>query len=353
MPVITFRTITQLSFTMDLEPTLTMSEVKKKIADEKGEDYAVELQKLIYNGKILDDATTIEQVDIDPNKFVVVMLSRRKAPEPAPNPATTSAPAGVQSSTSASVAAAPEPTVQADPQPRSKTTEAASSAPVPSAAAETTPQPVQAQPAFTADQESSIEAISAMGYPRDQVIAALRAAYWNPDRAVEYLLTGIPDDEQMPIEVGGEEEESEGGEVPASQLEALRNLPQMDELRNLVRSNPEILPSLIQQIAAVNPELMEIIQNNQEEFLRILNTAPGSGASQPTAGTEPGANPNPFVGERHVIDLTEQEAAAIQRIKSMGFRVPDGLIIEAYLACDKNEEMAIDYILNRMSEDDM
>ncbi|VDL84503.1 unnamed protein product [Nippostrongylus brasiliensis] len=34
----------------------------------------------------------------------------------------------------------------------------------------------------------------------------------------------------------------------------------------------------------------------------------------------------------------------------MGFRVPDGLIIEAYLACDKNEEMAIDYILNRMSE---
>ncbi|KAK6035139.1 UBA/TS-N domain protein [Cooperia oncophora] len=97
---------------------------------------------------------------------------------------------------------------------------------------------------------------------------------------------------------------------------------------------------------------MEIIQNNQEEFLRILNTAPSSGAAQPAAGAEAGANPNPY-GERHVIDLTEQEAAAIQRIKSMGFRVPDGLIIEAYLACDKNEEMAIDYILNRMSEDDM
>ncbi|RCN26663.1 ubiquitin family protein [Ancylostoma caninum] len=76
MPTITFRTITQLSFTMDLDPTLTVADVKKKIAEEKGDDYAVDLQKLIYNGKILDDAMTIEQVDIDPNKFVVVMLSR-------------------------------------------------------------------------------------------------------------------------------------------------------------------------------------------------------------------------------------------------------------------------------------
>lgn len=29
-----------------------MADVKKKIAEEKGDDYAVELQKLIYNGKV-------------------------------------------------------------------------------------------------------------------------------------------------------------------------------------------------------------------------------------------------------------------------------------------------------------
>uniref|UniRef100_A0A0K0DCB5 Ubiquitin-like domain-containing protein n=1 Tax=Angiostrongylus cantonensis TaxID=6313 RepID=A0A0K0DCB5_ANGCA len=235
MPTITFRTITQLSFTMDLEPTLTVADVKKKIADEKGSDYAVELQKLIYNGKILDDATTIEQVDIDPNKFVVVMLSR-KVVESSPTTAPTDA----------------------------------SSNPSPAAAA-VLPVPTPGT-GDTAASASELKSESTVGVAASTpVIAALRAAFWNPERAVEYLLNGIPDEEQMPIDVG---------EGTASQLEALRQLPQMDELRNLVRSNPEILPSLIQQIAAVNPDLMEVIQNNQEEFLRILNAAPGSGATQ-------------------------------------------------------------------------
>lgn len=60
MPLITFKTITQQSFEMDLGDTVTIGEIKQKIQTEKGEkDFPLEGQKLIYNGKVLEDSTTV------------------------------------------------------------------------------------------------------------------------------------------------------------------------------------------------------------------------------------------------------------------------------------------------------
>jgi UV excision repair protein RAD23 len=48
--------------------------------------------------------------------------------------------------------------------------------------------------------ESTITNIESMGFARPEIMAALRAAFNNPDRAIEYLLNGIPA-QQDPIQM--------------------------------------------------------------------------------------------------------------------------------------------------------
>lgn len=81
-----------------------------------------------------------------------------------------------------------EPAPVAAPAAASETTAAATSpppAPTPAAA-----QVGQGSSFLSGDAlQTTINNMVEMGYPRDQVMRALRASYNNPDRAVEYLLT--------------------------------------------------------------------------------------------------------------------------------------------------------------------
>jgi len=115
-----------------------------------------------------------------------------------------------------------------------------------------------------------------------------------------------------------------------------------------------MLGPLLQQLAQTNPQLLAMINANREEFMRLLSEPtpqidpsliaglggpPGSEAAQPGAmpGGMPGGMPGAMPG-RVPIHLTEAEAAAVQNLASFGFHPQDAL--EAYLTCDKNEEMA-------------
>lgn len=57
--------------------------------------------------------------------------------------------------------------------------------------------------ALGAQRDAAITNMESMGFPRTDIDRAMRAAFYNPDRAVEYLLNGIPENVQAEQRQGG------------------------------------------------------------------------------------------------------------------------------------------------------
>lgn len=212
-----------------------------------------------------------------------------------------------------------------------------------------------------------------MGFPRDQIDLAMRAAFFNPDRAVEYLLNGIPESAQQeqreqaagtpaqnqaqepsaPAETGGEATTATGDEPvnlfeqaaaaagggrggagarssagagagglgaalgggqagsggaggAAANLEFLRSNPQFQQLRQVVQQQPAMLEPILQQVAAGNPQLAQMITQHPEQFMQLLAEDGDDDMAAPPGGS---------------IAVTEEERDAIERVCLITFKV--------------------------------
>ncbi|KAF4321291.1 hypothetical protein BBO99_00004537 [Phytophthora kernoviae] len=107
-------------------------------------------------------------------------------------------------------------------------------------------------------------------------------------------------------------------------------------------SNPAALPAVLQQIGAQSPELLRLIHQNQDRFVQMLNEPIGT---RETGGGMEGMGGGAGAGAGgHRIMLSEEEAAAVDRLCEMGFERTD--VIQAYLACDKNEALAANFLMD-------
>lgn len=155
----------------------------------------------------MQDANTIESYNIEEKGFIVCMVSkvcvdctacsRRLSnrdlfaqPKTAPSAAAStsqapSTPARAAASTPAAPQA-PAPSTSAAPAPVPATPSPAGAA----GAAATAAAPFNDPSALAmgAQGESVISQMEAMGFPRPEIERAMRAAFYNPDRAIDYLL---------------------------------------------------------------------------------------------------------------------------------------------------------------------
>ncbi|XP_077353808.1 UV excision repair protein RAD23 homolog B [Festucalex cinctus] len=379
---ITLKTLQQQTFKIDIDEEETVTTLKERIEQEKGKDsFPVSGQKLIYAGKILSNDSVLKEYKIDEKNFVVVMVTKPKKAPSASQPAPATPTAGTAPPpTPLSASHNPSVRLPADGQAEARRPPAAAASAEDSATNTASPSTGLLETASNlmdeagsnvvtgASFDSMVTEMMLMGYEREQVVEAMRASFNNPDRAVEYLLSGIPDRDQIqdresdtalsgaPAGPTGDvnDPENMGTSLGADNpLNFLRNQPQFEMMRHVIQQNASLLPALLQEIGRMNPELLQEISNNQEHFIQMLNEplpeSPGPMAHD-SEGSGSAPNDSQSGSNMSYIHVTPQEKEAIERLKALGF--PEGLVIQAYFACEKNENLAANFLLQQNFDDD-
>ena len=257
-----------------------------------------------------------------------------------------------------------------------------------------------------------------MGFERAQVQRAMRAAFNNPERAVEYLMSGVPPEAEAEV-AAAPAAASGGGAAPAAPaaaaaaaapaaaapaaaapagpnaqpldlfappgaatggaggvraagagagpLDFLRSNPQFNALRSIVQANPQVLEPMLAELGRAQPDLLALINENQAEFLRLVNEpvggAGGGGvgggaggglaelaASLGVGGGGAGGGAGGLPPGTVAVNLTAEEIEAVGRLEALGFE--RGAAVEAFLACDKNEALAANFLFENPDDDD-
>ncbi|GJQ08685.1 hypothetical protein GpartN1_g1523.t1 [Galdieria partita] len=410
-----FKTLQGKEF--DLETSLddTVAEVKRKVAAVQGFEQDPLSCRLIFSGKVLSNENEkLQDLDIKEDSFLVVMPPKKTYQKASGQSSSTKPAVQEKEAETQEQKMIPSEVVQDRESSTTGATTVTSKARDEAQATSSIQQNSETLSDFVigSQYETTVKNLMEMGFEEQQVKRALRAAFHNPDRAVEYLFNGIPENlerelgqaslpestlSQMghmertraqenvtnssDISTSGSQTmepqpfnmfEPHRSQTPQQQntestgstgsLDFLTRIPQFNVMRRLIQANPRILQPMLQELAQANPSLLDLIHQNQQEFVRLLNepSEDSEGLSDEQvqellnsiSGLSEGGNTGEENSGVSYIQVSPEEREQIERLESLvgPMGVSRAAILEAWLACDRNEELAANYILSNLEE---
>ncbi|XP_053664719.1 UV excision repair protein RAD23 homolog B-like [Anopheles marshallii] len=361
---ITLKTLKQQTFFVEVDVEKdTVKTLKEKLYTESELAYPVDRQRLIYLGKIMEDDHLLSQYKLDDKKFIVVM-SKKPSPaadEPAEGEATEpkkeTAPAPKQADTKVEGDSTDPPSSSASKPSTSTPSQSAPStaddqktaAPKDSTTSSTESKPANpSTDAVPEEMQVNIQRLKEMGYSEQSARLALEICANIPDRAVEYLLSEMGGGSDVSFALAAaqqQQQEQQGvptGAAPAGDanpLDFLRNNPVFENMKRILRDDPLMLPHLMRRMQESNPVLLSIIAEHQDEFLAMINE-----------GSAPMSHDMEDIASAMINSLTPSDMDAIERLKALGY--PEHLVIQAYIACERDEYDAAMFLVTQTLDDE-
>jgi len=387
---LTIKTLKQVNYPVELAEGSSIMQLKEEISNKHNFDSNT--IKLLFNGVVLEDSKLLTDYGLK-DGYVLMMMSAKAKPQNVVKEEKKSeepVPVGTLSQTGTEDKSKKKSNV---------------------AGKETGKSSVE-KPVIKKDYTSEIGQLKEMGFSEELSKQAIEAADGNVSLAIEFLYNGIPSNipgqtGQLPQLSEFLDEEGEMEEVVLSP-EILGNL----DLNNpntlntiasickvLIQDDPSSLADILSDIEESNPEIISFIKDNEtqfkslieqpitqqdiqlfdsltgnhvhdeegeegeeldeEAFQELINSAAqlaGGNTGVQITGLNPNVNQsgtgNNISNTQQSLNLNQTDKDSIERLKGLGFSESEA--IQAYIACDKNETLAANFLFdNKFKEDNM